>query len=401
MEVIVIMTYIDRQEKQVSNLLSAVIFFGIICAMLASSGCGGVEEQTGQKRISDEEFLSPSIEYSPKRYLCRKTEMPVVIDGKIDDGPWMEPWVEWSHYFVNITGEEKPAPRFRTRAKMMWDDDYFYIAAYMIENSVWASVTERDGQIYQDNDLEIFIDPDGDSHEYFEIGINAYGTVRDVFLVKPYRDGGPAIASWDIKGLKSAVSVDGTINDPENQDRGWTVEIAIPWEVLGESAHKKVPPDEGDIWAINISRGEYDVKIEDGIYVKATDPETGRPEPEYLSVWSQQGIANMHYPEMWGLVKFSNMTRFIGADSFKPGPDEQARWLLRRIYYREREHFLRYGAYTEDLSRLGIERTDIFSYIWPPVILVTAYDFEACMSTEDSRTRLVIVSDGRLTLYEQ
>ena len=284
---------------------------------------------------------------------------------------------------------------------MMWDNDYFYIAAEIRESSVWATVAERDGPIYQDNDFELFIDPDGDSHEYFEIGINAFGTVRDVFMVKPYRDGGPAVTSWDIKGLKSAVSVDGTINDPENRDRGWTVEMAIPWEVLGESAHKKVPPDEGDIWTVNLSRVEHNVKVDNGRYVKATDSETGRPRPERLWVWSAQGIANMHYPEMWGLVKFSNMTRFIGADSFKPGPDEEARWLLRRIYYREREHFLKYGAYTSDLSILKIDRIEIFSYIWPPVIFITPYGFEAEIGTEDAQTTLTITADGRLTLYEQ
>ncbi len=363
-------------------------------------GCGEDQRQAGGDRISDEEFPSPSIEYSPRRYLCRKTELPVIIDGKIDDDSWMEPWIEWTHYFVDIKGEDEPDPRFKTRAKMMWDDDYFYLAADISESSVWASVVDRDGPVYQDNDLELFIDPDGDSHEYFEIGINAFGTVRDVFMVRPYRDGGPAIVNWDIDGLKSAVSVDGTVNDPEDRDRKWIVEMAIPWKALGEAAHKRVPPDEGDIWAINISRVEHDVKVEDGRYVKATDPETGRPEPEQIWVWSQQGISNMHYPEMWGLVKFSNMTRFIGAASFKPGTEEQARWLLRRIYYAERGHLLRYGSYTGDLSRLDIDRVDIYGYIWPPEISVTRFGFEACISTDDHETILAITDDGRITLSE-
>ena len=51
----------------------------------------------------------------------------------------------------------------------------------------------------------------------------------------PYRDGGPAIDAWDIRGLRTGVEVDGTLNDPLDEDRGWSVEIAIPWDVLQEA----------------------------------------------------------------------------------------------------------------------------------------------------------------------
>ena len=82
-------------------------------------------------------------------------------------------------------------------AKMLWDDDYFYIGAYIEEPNVWATLTKRDSIIFQDNDFEIFIDPDGDSHNYYELEMNALNTVWDLFLVKPYRDGGPALHAWD------------------------------------------------------------------------------------------------------------------------------------------------------------------------------------------------------------
>ncbi len=70
-----------------------------------------------------------------------------------------------------------------------------------------------------------------------ELEMNALNTVWDLFLVNPYRDGRPAnIHAWDIQGLKSAVLVNGTLNDPKDKDKGWFVELAFPWAVLQEAA---------------------------------------------------------------------------------------------------------------------------------------------------------------------
>ena len=51
------------------------------------------------------------------------------------------------------------------------------------------TLTEHDSVIFQDNDFEVFIDPDGDNHNYYEIEINALNTEWDLRLPKPYRDG--------------------------------------------------------------------------------------------------------------------------------------------------------------------------------------------------------------------
>ena len=73
----------------------------------------------------------------------------------------------------------------------------------------------------------MFLDPDGDSHLYGELELNALNTTWDLLLTKPYKDGGRAVNAWEITGLKTAVHVDGTLNDPRDTDRGWTVEIAL------------------------------------------------------------------------------------------------------------------------------------------------------------------------------
>ena len=84
-----------------------------------------------------------------------------------------------------ISGRDRPVPRFRTRAKLLWDDEALYIAAQLEEPDVWATLTKRDTTIFRDNAFEVFIDPDGDTHHYYELEVNALGTVWDLLLVKP------------------------------------------------------------------------------------------------------------------------------------------------------------------------------------------------------------------------
>ena len=155
---------------------------------------------------------------------------------------------------------------------MLWDDEYFYVAAEMEEPDVWATLTERDSVIFHDNDFEIFIDPDGDTHAYYELEVNALGTPWDLMLIKPYRDGGPAINGWDIAGLRVGVDVRGTLNRPGDRDEGWTVEIAMPWKILREAAPDHEPPKAGDRWRVNFSRVQWQVDVADGRYAKRLKP---------------------------------------------------------------------------------------------------------------------------------
>ena len=163
-------------------------------------------------------------------YVCGKTWTAVRVDGRLDDEAWLR--APWTNDFVDIEGDVRPKPRFRTRAKMVWDEDHLYIAAELVEPHVWGTLTEHDSVIFHDNDFEVFIDPDGDNHEYYEIEINALNTEWDLLLEKPYRDGGPAINAWEIPGLKTAIHVVGKINDPSDVDEAWSVELAIPWKAL-------------------------------------------------------------------------------------------------------------------------------------------------------------------------
>ncbi|GMU35168.1 MAG: hypothetical protein AMXMBFR20_30400 [Planctomycetia bacterium] len=235
---------------------------------------------------------------SRRSYECMRTESAPEIDGRLDDTPWQR--AAWTADFVDIEGAKRPTPTYRTRAKMLWDDQYLYIAAELEEPHVWATLRERDEIVFNDNDFEIFIDPDGDTENYVEIELNALGTIFDLLLKRTYRDKGPAIREWNVPGLRSAVAVDGTLNDPSDRDRGWSVEAAIPWQAFEGLTSVKLPPEAGDVWRMNFSRVEWEHEIHQGKYSRVP----GRPENNW--VWSPQGLIDMHVPNRWGDVTFGD-----------------------------------------------------------------------------------------------
>lgn len=260
----------------------------------------------------------------PNGYICRRAPGPVRIDGRID-GQWRG--AQWTADFSDIEGSAKPRPRYRTRARMMWDDQHFYIAAELEEPHVWGSLTRHDSVIFHDNDFEVFVDPNGDSHEYFEFEMNALNTSWDLFLPKPYKDRGSADNSWEIPGLRTAVRVMGTLNDPRDRDRGWTLEIAIPWKAFGPAARMPLPPAAGDTWRVNFSRVEWRHELHEGRYRRVA----GTKEDNW--VWSPQGKVNMHLPEQWGYVRFSGSRR--GNDVFPGDPEWETRMRLQAYYQRQ------------------------------------------------------------------
>jgi hypothetical protein len=221
----------------------------------------------------------------PKGYECFRTAKPLVIDGKLDEKAWKK--AEWTTDFVDIEGSAKPLPKFRTRAKMLWDDQYLYVAAELEEPEVKATLTQHDSVIFHDNDFEVFLKPLANETGYFEFEINALNTGWDLFLNKPYREHGKADNSWEIPGFKSAVVVRGTLNNPADKDKGWIVEMAFPWSAF-TSRLPVTPPVPGSEWRVNFSRVEWTA---------------GKPREDNW-VWSPQGVINMHVPNQWGYLKF-------------------------------------------------------------------------------------------------
>lgn len=280
---------------------------------------------------------------APKSYIAYKTTDAIVVDGQSEEA-WKK--APWSADFIDIEGEK--IPKYQTRVKMLWDETYLYFFAKMEEPEVWGTLKQRDTVIFYNNDFEIFIDPDGDTHNYYEFEMNALNTVWDLFIVKPYRVKAPIVDAWNIQGLKSAVFVRGTLNNPADIDQGWNVEVAIPWEVLKEAnTHGEIP--ENEFWRINFSRVNWDFELINGDYHRKKD-ENGNFLPEYNWVWSPQYVINMHEPERWGYVYFSS--KEVGKDSFSIPKEERVKWMLYQLYRKQRAYFGTHGTWAKNMQNL-------------------------------------------------
>ena len=219
----------------------------------------------------------------PRTYVAYRTEGALNIDGKLDEPSWQK--AKDTEEFEDISGKGFAAPKYKTTAKMLWDDDYLYVGAVLEEPNITAKLNQRDTIIYYDNDFEVFIDPDNDGHNYFEIEVNANNVLFDLILDKPYRTGGDFLLQWDCPGIKSGIHIEGTLNNPNDTDKFWSVEMAIPRQALTLSFNNLLKA--GNVWRINFSRVEWLKK------------------PEENWVWNATGRIDMHMPDRWGYLLFS------------------------------------------------------------------------------------------------
>ena len=238
-------------------------------------------------------------------YACTKTATPPTIDGNAGDPAWDQ--AEATALF-DVEDRARQAQHSRpTRAKMLWDDDNLYFLFEMEDADVWSTFTNRDDQIWQEEVVEIFIDPDGDGLDYAEIEVNPLNVVFDLLLSRPWSDGGRGFAQWN-PTFSSAVTVDGSVNDDSDTDSGWTVEVALPWEALATDIRnvangKSLPPQMGDEWRLNLYR--FERLRQNGAVATAE-----------ASAWSTVGVVDFHRPDRFGILSFVDAPTAVGADSW-------------------------------------------------------------------------------------
>lgn len=304
-----------------------------------------------KEKHPDLSFKEPA-PFNPPTYVCYKAPSKIKVDGKLSPEEWDA--VPWTSDFVDIEGDKRPIPHFQTRAKMTYDENGMFFAAVMEEPHVWGTLTEHDCVIFQDNDFEIFLDPTGDTHNYLEYEINALGTDWDLFLSRPYRDQPQVLNNWEFAGMKSAVHVDGTINNPNDTDRFWSVETFIPWTSIYQVDRGKKGPKEGEQIRVNFSRVEWTTNVKDGKYIKV--PMKGEEKiREYNWVWAPTGVINIHMPEYWGYVQISDLIAGKGETSFVTNPAEKTKWILRNLYYRQNQYAAANGRFATDIRALKPE----------------------------------------------
>ncbi len=287
----------------------------------------------------------------PKYRAWHTETKPGALNGDLSKPFWQAG--EWIEDFHDIQGDSLPRPAKRTRVKLLWDEEALYIGARLDDDTIWATVKNRDEVIYVDNDFEVFLAPQDSSHRYYELEMNAANAVWDLLMEKPQRDDVRRIIGWDIHGLESAVKIDGELNNPAADNRGWSIELKIPWFSLRECGSNEVYPTRfapipGEIWRLNFSRVEYHVDVKDGRYVKRKNPETGEDLPEENWVWAPTGVIDIHMPEMWGYLTFTQR----GEAYPLPLEEDDVKLALRRLYYREHAYLYAHERFTDDAAAL-------------------------------------------------
>jgi hypothetical protein len=198
-----------------------------------------------------------------KKYMVRKAK-GIKADGKLDEAAWKS--APSTGVFVD-TMSGGPAP-IKSEAKLLWDDQNLYIAFENTDSDASSSLAKRDDKLWTQDAVEVMLDADGNGKTYVELQVAPNGSLFDTYLPefrkyedtldpkrKPY--------DWNSKA-KVGVKVDGTLNKKGDQDKGWTVELAIP---LGDvnglaTTAVKVPPALGDTWRLNLYRMDGEGKTQ-------------------------------------------------------------------------------------------------------------------------------------------
>jgi hypothetical protein len=274
----------------------------------------------------------------PAQYVTPRRGGEIHLDGALDEAAWTA--AAWTPEFADIRGDTAPRPRFHTRAKVLWDDEFLYVGAELQERHIWANITQDNEVIFHDNDFEVFIDPTGTTHEYRELEVNALGKQWSLRLNKPYSDGGAEDSrrvkpdGFDLEATV-AVHVDGAVNRPDVRSKRWTVETAIPVRQIGGP-----PPRVGGFWRINFSRVQWRVRVDGDRYLK-------QPGPEDNWVYGPMGLVNMHLPERWPILQFAES----GGATVVRDPSWPARHAVAAVYDAEHK---RKGAGFAPLSQLEL-----------------------------------------------
>jgi hypothetical protein len=247
-------------------------------------------------------------------YPCHRVREAMTIDGRLDVAAWSR--AVWSEPFGAIADGARVG--LETRVALLWDERCLYAGFKIEDHDVRGSMTGFHDHVYiEDEDIELFIEGDG---FYYEIGLNPVNTVYEIrwtwvepiverrdfaeldrllrtpnFLYFLARDGERigrhGDLDWELPGLGHAVQVDGVLNRPAIDDRGWTVELALPWQGLRAiRGGDGQPPKEGETLRITAYRAHHDRR---------------EGAPNQASVgwsWCVTGNDNIHVPERWNKV---------------------------------------------------------------------------------------------------
>lgn len=203
---------------------------------------------------------------APQTLVAGRASRPPVIDARPDDPCWSDAMVATDFSVLASGGEERAF--YQTTARAAWDERALYLHFICLEpepDAITAEVTQRDGPVWLEDAVEIFLQPDPAQDDHFQFVVNALGTVYD---------GRNADASFNARVQAAA----------EVGEQAWQVELAIPWADLGAAA-----PQAGQEWGFNVGR------------------ERRPAEPTEWSTWAplQEGLKKFAVPEGFGRLRLA------------------------------------------------------------------------------------------------
>jgi len=184
-------------------------------------------------------------------YEVARVTSTITVDGKLNEKAWAD--AQPAGAFVN--NRDGSRSELQTEARILYDQRFIYFAFRVVDQNVWATMKRRDEHLWLEEVVEVFLQPDSSIPNYIELEVNPLGTMLDIYLIdrrKPLH-----YESWNSEHLRWAVQVDGTV-DGKDGDRGWSCEIALPFEDIATATH--LPPQPRDRWRMNLYRVEQKPK---------------------------------------------------------------------------------------------------------------------------------------------
>ena len=169
-------------------------------------------------------------------------------------------------------------PEHFTEFRALWNEKGLYVRFDAKDRNPWWTYTQRDDPLWEEEVVEIFVDPSRTGDQYAELEINPANVVCDLWIVSG-KLGKNADRSWNLEGLQSKTR---TEHGPDGEIDGWTAVLFLPWEGLGS-----LPPRPGETWRFNVFR----IERPGG----EADPETD----VILSAWSPPPGRSFHVPDVF------------------------------------------------------------------------------------------------------
>jgi hypothetical protein len=203
---------------------------------------------------------------------------PPIIDGGLNDAVWRSAVPVTLK--ENLSGRAVVNPQLTTTVMVSHDENNLYLAFRCNDPDIWTTFTQRDEHLWEEEAVEVFIDVDDVPSNYVEIEVSPANILFDSYIVDPNHIDVAETARLNLKGIRTAVQVEGTLNQRGDQDTGWTVEIAMPFEDLITERTKEISHQ--TVIKINFYR---------------LDKNKGMPRGAYS--WSPTG-SSFHKPSVFG-----------------------------------------------------------------------------------------------------